>query len=87
MKRKNINDPNIGQVVYYWGPEDISRPIPVYIVSGDWTCGGRLSNFWTWRKIKKDGSLTKKSFSGYGNFSELTGAKVSIKVQLPGAIR
>ena len=27
---------------------------------------GRLSNFWTWHRVLKNGKLSKKEYNGYG---------------------
>ena len=39
---------------------------PIKVIDGQFMSGGRLSNFWYWRRVDKDGSLNKKTFSGYG---------------------
>ena len=73
----------IGSVVLY-------RPLnkPVYIEAGAWTIEGRLSNFWDWRFINKDGSLGKKG-QGYGDFEKIKGVKIkhTITVKLPKGIK
>jgi len=38
----------------------------VQIVSGTFWGEHGLSNFWYWRKVNKDGSLSKQKFHGYG---------------------
>jgi len=38
----------------------------VKIVDGQYWGTYGLSNFWYWHKVKKDGSLTKKKYHGYG---------------------
>jgi len=38
----------------------------VKIVDGQWWGSHGLSNFWYWRRIKKDGSLSRRKESGYG---------------------
>jgi hypothetical protein len=42
-------------------------PALVYIVDGVYEVDGRLSNWWTWRKILPNGRLSRK-VSGYGAF-------------------
>lgn len=39
---------------------------PVKVIDGQFMSGGRLSNFWYWRGVNKNGDLSKKMFSGYG---------------------
>jgi len=38
----------------------------VKITDGQYWGTHGLSNFWRWRRVKKDGSLAKKEESGYG---------------------
>ena len=38
----------------------------VKIVSGQYWGTYGLSNHWDWRRVKKDGTLSKKIYSGYG---------------------
>ena len=69
----SINDPAIGSVVLY-NPNDYNQErkttkvYPVYITDGAWEVNNRLSNFWYWKKVNKDGSLSKKEYCGYGHF-------------------
>lgn len=37
------------------------------ITSGQYRGEYGVSNYWTWRKIKKDGTLSKKEYAGYNN--------------------
>lgn len=42
----------------------------IYITSGEYIGGyGRISNHWSWRKVLKDGTLSKKEYNGYGDTS------------------
>ena len=38
----------------------------VELVDGAYLRNGRVSNHWTWQRVKKDGSLFKEVKSGYG---------------------
>ena len=69
QKGKTITSPALGSIVSYTGFNKTITPYDVYIVRGDFEIGGRISNYWCWRKIKKDGTLGKKEI-GYGAFKE-----------------
>lgn len=57
---------------------------PCYITDGQYESGGRVSNHFHWRKIKKDGFLTKQEYFGYGGIWPLVDdAKIEIRVKLP----
>jgi hypothetical protein len=38
----------------------------VKVISGQFLSNGRVSNFWYWKKVLKNGKLTKKEYCGYG---------------------
>lgn len=38
----------------------------IYITEGEYIRNGRISNAFTWQRVKRDGSLYKKEESGYG---------------------
>ena len=44
---------------------------PVYIYDGQWEGRNGISNFWFWKRIRKDGSLGKK-YCGYNNMGEFS---------------
>ena len=56
---------------------------PVYITSGKFLSNDRLSNFWYWKPIHKDGTLGEEK-SGYGgNWDELSAnVEIDITVKL-----
>lgn len=65
-----INDPKIGTVVRHtgWGFEnDKNYPCDVLIIDGSYTRNGRVSNFWEWKRVLPDGSLSELE-RGYGSF-------------------
>ena len=69
-----INDPKIGSVVRHTGwrfENDSNYPCDVLITDGKYFSNGRLSNYWYWRRILPDGSLSDTE-SGYGSFEETT---------------
>jgi len=39
-----------------------------------------VSNHWTWRRIRPDGTLTKREYSGYNNGEHLVSAPVEHEV-------
>ena len=72
-----IQSPEIGTIVEHsgWAPGDRLEgyPADVFIVSGQYYSNERLSNFWTWRKVKKDkfDHITLgPNVHGYGAFRE-----------------
>ncbi len=72
MEKEKINSPKIGSIVRHTGwkrDEDINYPCDVYITSGQFLSGSRLSNFWYWKRILHDGSLSAEEH-GYGDFEE-----------------
>lgn len=65
-----ISKPGNGTVVLYLGDFHRAKkvkPIPVYILGGQYEVDGRISNFWSWRVVLKDGTLGEEQ-CGYGNF-------------------
>lgn len=58
---------------------------PCYITGGQYLSdSGRVSNHFHWRKIKKDGFLTKKEYFGYGGiWPVVEDAEIEIRVRLP----
>jgi len=72
MKNK-INSPELGSVVRRtsWKFEDNPKyPCDVLIIDGKYMSSGRISNFWRWRRISPDGTLSPDIESGYGDFVE-----------------
>lgn len=67
--------------VYIYGDD-----FPVYITHGKYTIHGRVSNFFYWKRIKTDGTLSELSYSRYDNkgmFSKFPGKyTVEIKINL-----
>lgn len=69
---KEISSPKIGTVVKHtgWGFEnDSNYPCDVLIVDGEYFVEGRISNFWSWRRVLEDGQLGDIE-RGYGYFEE-----------------
>jgi hypothetical protein len=64
----SISSPKKGTIVCYHGSRRV-KPYDVYVEDGTFYSNGRMSNFWYWRKVNKDGSLGKL-ISGYGAFRE-----------------
>lgn len=63
---------------------------PVYITGGAYERNGRVSNYWKFQHIKKDGQLGKKG-GDYDNggpekFCQITGAKVKTLIKLPSRV-
>lgn len=85
MEAKQITSPATGTIVTHTGwrfEEDKNYPCDVYIESGCYldSTFGRVSNYWTWRRVLEDGSLSE-SQSGYGSFVETEKEyKISIKI-------
>lgn len=48
------------------GKAKLGKGRPIKVIGGQFMAEGGLSNFWYWRRIDKDGNLSKKTFSGYG---------------------
>ncbi len=44
--------------------------IKVKIISGQWWGTYGLSNFWDWKRILPDGTLSEETFHGYGWFTK-----------------
>jgi hypothetical protein len=73
-----IHEPKIGSIVEHdgWhpGPKLLpGYPSDVLILDGHYVVNGRLSNFWTWKKVTKDKSgviILGPKVSGYGAFRE-----------------
>ena len=38
----------------------------VQVIDGQFLSNGRVSNWWTWRRVTKRGTLSKKLYHGYG---------------------
>jgi hypothetical protein len=67
-ERKRIAIPSCGTVVTFT-PREGGNPYDVYIIEGQMYSNGRISNFWTWKRVLDDGSLGEEE-SNYGNFTE-----------------
>lgn len=79
MSKGAITFPRIGSVAEYQDDKN-NCSYDVFIDEGSFYVNGRISNFWHWRKVKKDGSLGKQK-SGYGSFRESRNEyKIIIKV-------
>ena len=93
-KSKNIISPRIGSVVRYTGRTrkmtstkdgsdegNTNYPCDVYITQGQYLEDGRVSNFWYWRRIQSDGSLSVNEESGYGSFEKTDSYEIIITVK------
>lgn len=38
----------------------------VYVTDGQYLSNGRVSNFWYWKRVNEDGSLSETTEHGYG---------------------
>lgn len=47
--------------------KELNYPCDVYVVSGNYMVGGRISNFWYWKRVLPDGTLSETE-NGYGKF-------------------
>jgi hypothetical protein len=75
MYKRSFDSPEIGCAYIHEGK-------PVYVIDGCMTSGGRVSNWWTFQPINKDGTLGKQQ-SCYGyEFTEKIKCKVMTKVQI-----
>lgn len=56
-----------------------------YITSGSFYGGhqNRISNFWHWRKVLADGSLSKEDYAGYGGDWEPVECEVETCIRIP----
>jgi hypothetical protein len=50
------------------------------ITSGQYMGEYGVSNYWCWRSIRKDGTLSKKEYSGYNNGEHLFSAPVEHEI-------
>lgn len=69
---KNIDSPKIGTVVTHTGQrmeDNQDYPCDVLITSGQYLSGGRVSNFWYWKRVLPDGKLSEMEH-GYGSFAK-----------------
>lgn len=62
---KRIDEPDAGQEVFY--VDDNGQFTLVRITGGTYFSNGRVSNFWYWKEVLSDGSLSDEKH-GYGNF-------------------
>lgn len=70
--REKIMVPTVNSIVWYDGSfykVDENYPCDVYIISGDFYSNDRISNFWHWKRVLPDGTLSEEE-SGYGGFYE-----------------
>lgn len=73
--KRSFDTPEIGQCYLYQGK-------PVYITDGCVESGGRVSNWWSFKYINKDGTLGR-SGGCYGyEFTEKISCKVYTKVEI-----
>jgi hypothetical protein len=66
---KQITSPEINSIVKFsgWRFNKDYYPCDVYIISGQYLSGGRVSNFWYWKRILPNGDLSEEEH-GYGDF-------------------
>ena len=66
-----VQNPKIGSIVRHtgWGTKSKHYPCDVYIVSGQYEVGGRVSNFWKWRRVLDSNGLGKIE-KGCGDFEQ-----------------
>lgn len=72
--KNNVRKLEIGKVFLY---EKKGKRIPVYIEDGEYT----NSNYWYWRKIRKDGSLGRLEH-GYNNEERFFTYKGKYKIRI-----
>ena len=72
--------------VYIYKKTSRSKGFPVYITGGEYESGGRICNFWDFKRIT-DGIIGGQILGDYNNeawkFKRVIDAKVTIKVELP----
>ena len=75
MYKRSFDTPEIGKCYLYQGK-------PVYVTDGCTSSGGRVSNWWSFKYINKDGTLGR-SAGCYGyEFTEKIPCKVYTKVEI-----
>ena len=77
--------PKIGDIVRHGGfgyEDNKNYPCDVKITSGSFERNGRISNFWSWKRILPDGTINNVEESGYGEFYESLKGRPNIKVIL-----
>lgn len=61
--RKGLSTPaqklRVGESATHWDGRTVK------IVNGVYELNGRISNYWHWREVRSDGSLSTKVESGY----------------------
>jgi len=70
--REKIKNPKIGTIVRHTGwkfEHDENYPCDVLITGGQYMSQTGVSNFWDWRRVLPDGSLSKTEH-GYGSFEK-----------------
>ena len=80
-----IRDPKVGQVVFFqpWRGKNDKRKkaYPVIIVDGAFLVDGRVSNYFSWKRLTPTGRIKHGcGEDGYGNFFVAEGYKVETKV-------
>lgn len=82
MGNKKIKEPEVYTIVRHtgWMTESDNYPCDVLITNGQYYSNGRLSNFWTWRRILPDGTLSEEE-CGYGDF-EKSSKKYKIEIRV-----
>lgn len=70
VDRKQVNSPRIGSIVRHTGwrkEDDPNYPCDVLIEDGQFESHGRVSNYWYWRRVLPDNTLSEREH-GYGSF-------------------
>lgn len=70
--------------ILYPGKVYLYKGKPVFMTGGQYFGSWGVSNFWHWRRIKKDGTLSQKEYCDYDNrglFKKYPG-KYTIEVKL-----
>jgi len=80
-----IRDPKEGSIVFFqpWRGKNAKRkkPYPVIIVDGAFLRDGRVSNYFSWKRLTPTGRIKEGcGEDGYGNFTKAEGWKTEIKV-------
>ncbi len=54
----------------------------IYIIDGDFERNGRISNFWDFRKVLKDGRLSARIYGDYGGSEWPTPKNIVVQIRV-----